>query len=152
MLYQSKNNNFYAPRVGLSNADKLLTCISSLKGSEIHVIAGDFNGRVGKESVTFDTYHRGKGYGTRNPEELRCSYSNAKFNVQINGSSSKSFKVTVGVHQGSVLSHLLFVIMMAALSREFSASGPRELLYANNLAILSDSLVDHLRCSMGGSL
>ena len=88
MLYQSKNNNFYAPRVGLSNDDKLLTCISSLKGSEIHVIAGDFNGRVGKESVTFDTYYGGKGYGTRNHEELRWSYSNAKFNVQINGSSS----------------------------------------------------------------
>ena len=152
MLYQSKNNNFYVPRVGLSNDDKLLTCISSLKGSEIHVIAGDFNGRVGKESVTFDTYHGGKGYGTRNPEELRWSYSNAKFSVQINDSSSKSFKVTVGVHQGSVLSHLLFVIMMEALSREFRASGPWELLYANNLAILSDSLVDHLRCSMGGSL
>ena len=143
MLYQSKNNNFHAPRVGLSIDEKLLTCISSLKGSEIHVIAGDFNGRVGKESVTFDTYHGGKGYGTRNPEELRWSYSNAKFSVQINGSSSKSFKVTVGVHQGSVLSHLLFVIMMEALSREFRA---------NNLAILSDSLVDHLRCSMGGSL
>ena len=118
MLYQSKNNNFYAPRVGLSNDDKLLTCISSLKGSEIHV--------------------------TKN-----C---NAKFNVQINGSSSESFKVTVGVHQGSVLSHLLFIIMMEALSREFRASGLQELLYANNLAILRDSLVDHLRCSMGGHL
>ena len=152
MLYESKNNNFYAPRVGLSNDDKLLACISSLKGSEIHVIAGDFNGRVGEESVTFDTYYGGKGYGTRNPEELRWSYSNAKFNVQINGSSSESFKVTVGVHQGSVLSHLLFIIMMEALSREFRASGLRELLYANNLAILSDSLVDHLRCSMGGYL
>ena len=147
MLYQSKNNNFYAPRVGLSNDDKLLTCISSLKGSEIHVIAGDFNGRVGKESVTFDTYHGGKGYGTRNPEQLKWSYSNGKFSVQMNGSSSESFKVTVDVHQGSVLSHL-----MEALSREFRASGPWELLYANDLAILSDSLVDHLRCSMGGYL
>ena len=123
------------------------------KGFRNSCIAGDFNGRVGKEKVTFDTYHGGKGYGTRNPEEeLRWSYSNAKFNVQMNGSPSESFKVTVGVHQGSVLGHLLFIIMMEALSREFRASGPWELLYANNLAILSDSLVDHLRCSMGGYL
>ena len=26
---------------------------------------------VGEESVTFDNYHGGKGYGTRNPEGLR---------------------------------------------------------------------------------
>ena len=25
---------------------------------------------VGKESVTFDTYYEGKGYGTRNHEEM----------------------------------------------------------------------------------
>ena len=152
MLYQSKNNNFYAPRVGLSNDEKLLTCISSPKGSEIHVIAGDCNGCVGKESVTFDPYHGGKCYGTRNPKELRWSYSNAKFSVQMNGSSSESFKVTVGVHQGSVLNHLLFIIMMEALSRQFRTSGPWELLYANNLAIFRHSLVDHLRCSLGGYL
>ena len=34
------------------------------------VIACNFNGHVGKESITFDTYHGGKGYSTRNPEEL----------------------------------------------------------------------------------
>ena len=67
----------YAPQVGLSNHDKdafyeqLLICISTVEHSEIHFIAGDFNGHVGKENVTFDTYHGGKGYGTRNPKGLR---------------------------------------------------------------------------------
>ena len=67
----------YAPQVGLSNHDKdafyeqLLTCISSIEDYEIHIIAGDFNGHAGKESVTFDNYDGGKGYGTRNPEGLR---------------------------------------------------------------------------------
>ena len=44
----------YAPLVGLSSHDKdafyeeLLTCISSVEDSEIHIIAGDFDGHVGK--------------------------------------------------------------------------------------------------------
>ena len=62
---------FYGPRVGLSNNHNQLTCISSVEESEIHIITGDFNGHVGKESVNFDTYHGGKGYGTRNPEGLK---------------------------------------------------------------------------------
>ena len=51
--------------------EQLLTCMSSIEDSKIHVIAGDFNGHVGKESVTFDNYRGGKAYGTRNPEGLR---------------------------------------------------------------------------------
>ena len=46
------------------------------------------------------------------------------------------------VHQGSVLSPLLFIIVMDALSRESRVSCPRELLYADNLAMQSASLVD----------
>ena len=36
----------------------------------------------------------------------------------------------VGVHQGSVLSPLLFIIVLEALSREFRVGLPMELLYA----------------------
>ena len=41
--------------------EQLLTCISSTEDSKIHIIAKDVNGHVGKESVTFDNYHQGKG-------------------------------------------------------------------------------------------
>ena len=67
----------YASQVGFSNHDKvafyeqLLKCISSVVDSEIHVIVGDFNGHVGKESITFDACHSGKGYGTRRAEDIR---------------------------------------------------------------------------------
>ena len=37
----------------------------------------------------------------------------------INGRESKAFNVKVGVHQGSVLIPLLFIIVLEALSREF---------------------------------
>ena len=60
----------------------------------------------------------------------------------MNGSSSEAFKVLVSAHQGSALCSLLFIIMMEALSREFRVSCPWELLYADDLAILSDSLAN----------
>ena len=41
---------------------------SLVEDSQICIVARDFNGHVGKETVTFDTYHGGKGYGTRNSE------------------------------------------------------------------------------------
>jgi len=37
----------------------------------------------------------------------------------LNGRDSKAFVMRVGVHQGSVLSPLLFVTVLEALSREF---------------------------------
>ena len=71
---------------------------------------------------------------------VKAMYNNTHSNVQVNGASSEPFKVTVGVHQGSVLSPLLFIIVMEAISREFRVSCPWELLYADDLAILSEVL------------
>ena len=45
----------------------------------------------------------------------------------------------VGVHQGSVLSPLLFIIVLEALSREFRTGCPWELLYADDLMISAGS-------------
>ena len=48
--------------------------------------------------------------------------------------------VHVGVHQGSVLSPLLFVIVLEALSREFRTGCPCECLYADDLVIIADTM------------
>ena len=50
---------------------------------------------------------------------------------------SEEFEVKVGVHQGSVLSPLLFIIVLKALSREFRSGVPWEDLYADDLVIIS---------------
>ena len=50
---------------------------------------------------------------------------------------SDEFEVRVGVHQGSVLSPLLFIIVLEALSQEFRAGVPWEDLYDDNLVIMS---------------
>ena len=53
--------------------------------------------------------------------------------------NSKGFNVKVGVHQGSVLSPLLFIIVMEALSRNFRGGLPMELLYADDLVLMAES-------------
>ena len=50
-------------------------------------------------------------------------YANARSRVHVGEGFSKEFKVKVRVHQGSVLSPLLFIIVLKALSRE-SLGGP----------------------------
>ena len=65
---------------------------------------------------------------------------NARSRVRVNGQYSEEFGVGVGVHQGSVLSPLLFVLVLEALSREFRTGVPWELLYADDLVIIADSL------------
>ena len=50
--------------------------------------------------------------------------ANARSGVRFGKGFSKEFEVKVGVHQGSVLSPLLFIIVLEALSREFRAGVP----------------------------
>ena len=60
----------------------------------------------------------------------------------------KAFSVRVGVHLGSVLSPLLFIIVLEALSREFREGLPMELLYADDLVLVAETeelLMEKLR-------
>ena len=49
---------------------------------------------------------------------IKAMYEDATTRVKLNGRESRGFGVKVGVHQGSVLSPLLFIIVLEALSRE----------------------------------
>ena len=66
-------------------------------------------------------------------------YEDASTKVRMNGRESKAFNVRVGVHQGSVLSPLLFIIVLEALSREFREGLPMELLYADDLVLIAET-------------
>ena len=50
---------------------------------------------------------------------IQAMYENARSKVRLKTSYSPEFDVNVGVHQGSVLSPLLFAIVMEAISMEF---------------------------------
>ena len=71
---------------------------------------------------------------------IMATYKNARSSVHLNHEYSNEFNIKVGVHQGAVLSPLLFIIVMEALSREFKIGCPWELLYADDLVIICDSL------------
>ena len=47
--------------------------------------------------------------------------------------------MNVGLHQGSVSGPLLFVIVMEMISRELRAGLPLELLYADDLILMTES-------------
>ena len=75
---------------------------------------------------------------------VQAMYKNPRSSVRVGNSYSKSFGIKVGVHQGSVLSPLLFIIVLEALSLEFKVGCPWELLYADDLAIIASTLEELL--------
>ena len=70
---------------------------------------------------------------------IRSMYDDAATVVRVNGKESDAFSVRVGVHQGSVLSPLLFIIVLEALSMELRVGLPMELLYADDLVLLAET-------------
>ena len=72
-------------------------------------------------------------------------YTNARSHVHVSDGYSEEFEVKVGVHQGSVLSPLLFITVFKALSREFRSGVPWEDLYADDLVIITELLEECVR-------
>ena len=71
---------------------------------------------------------------------VQAMYCEVKSKVRVDNCFSDSFNVNVGVHQGSVLSPLLFIIVLEALSQEFRTGCPWELLYADDLVIIPETI------------
>jgi hypothetical protein len=70
---------------------------------------------------------------------IKSMYKAATTAVKFKNGESGRFEVRVGVHQGSVLSPLLFTAVLEALSREFREGLPWELLFADDLALMAES-------------
>ena len=83
-----------------------------------------------------------KNEGARVVTTLYSSFSDAQTMLHIHMASLNQRKP--GVHQGSVLSPLLFIIVLEALSREFRTGCPWELLYADDLMISAGSMEELL--------
>ena len=69
-------------------------------------------------------------------------YQDARTVVRTDMGDSRDFKVGVGVHQGSVLSPLLFAVVMDVVTREAREGLPWELLYADDLVLTAPSKED----------
>ena len=70
---------------------------------------------------------------------VMAMYEGAQTVVRTTEGDSKAFSVKVGLHQGSVLNPLLFVIVMEMISRELRAGLSLELLYADDLILMAES-------------
>uniref|UniRef100_A0A7I4Y4S3 Reverse transcriptase domain-containing protein n=1 Tax=Haemonchus contortus TaxID=6289 RepID=A0A7I4Y4S3_HAECO len=76
------------------------------------------------------------------PEELiewvRILYTSPKSRVQTAAGISTDFPISVGVHQGSALSPLLFVVVMDAITKDLQKPAPWSLLYADDVMLASE--------------
>src|SRR6184192_4216860 len=73
---------------------------------------------------------------------IKSMYDGVTTAVKRNGEESEIFEVKVGVHQGSVLSPILFNIVMQAIADNFKKGLPWELLYADDLVLLAESRLE----------
>ena len=71
---------------------------------------------------------------------MKVMYDGANSRLRLNDYFGERFEVTVDVHQGSILSPLLFAIVIEALSLECLIGCPWELLYSDDLVVMSDNL------------
>jgi len=70
---------------------------------------------------------------------IMSMYDGVTTAVKTGGGESEAFTVNVGLHQGSVLSPLLFIIVLEALSKQFKVGLPWELLYADDLVLIAET-------------
>ena len=63
-------------------------------------------------------------------------YDGAKTRVRVGSAYSEEFEVKVGVHQASVLSPLLFAIVVDVITGKASRGVVNDLLYADDLALV----------------
>ena len=72
---------------------------------------------------------------------IMVMYEFSNIAVRVNNAIGNKFNVKIGVHQGSVLSPLLLIMVLEALCIESRSGLPSEMLYADDFVIIAESLV-----------
>ena len=65
--------------------------------------------------------------------------------VRVGSAYSEEFEVKVGVHQGSVVSPLLFAIVVDVITKNARRGVTNKLLYADYLVLMSKTMEDFKR-------
>ena len=77
------------------------------------------------------------------PEKLvrlvEATYHGASTVVRTTHGRTDEFPIKVGLHQGSGLSPFLFIVVLDVISEEFRCGLPCELLFADDLAVVTDT-------------
>src|SRR3989442_5825069 len=69
-------------------------------------------------------------------------YEGVTTSVKMNSVESEHFEIKVDVNHGSVLSPLLFNLVMQAIAHNFKKGLPWELLYADDLVLLVEFRIE----------
>ena len=69
-------------------------------------------------------------------------YKGIRTKVKVGTHLSEEFEVNVGVHQGSVLSPLLFAVMIDVVTNELKEGMFQEKLYANDLVLITKTMAE----------
>ena len=69
-------------------------------------------------------------------------HRNSNSAIRINNTVVEKFDVKVGVHHSSFLNPCLFALVLEALSRKCKSTLPRNMLYADDLVTIAESLVE----------
>ena len=67
-------------------------------------------------------------------------YERAETKVRVGSGLSKEFSVKVGVHQGSVLSRLLFAMMIDEETENVRKGLMKQILYADDLVLMGETM------------
>ena len=76
---------------------------------------------------------------------IMALYNNSRSKVRTMAGTSEEFDINVGVHQGSALSPLLFVVVMQEATRTARGDNMWDLLYADDLVITAESEEEAVR-------
>ena len=77
------------------------------------------------------------------PEAVVMSlYKGARKKVKVGAHLSEEFEVKVGVHQGSVLSPLLFAIVVNVAANEIKEGMLQVILYAGDIVLIAESMAE----------
>ncbi|KAK3543423.1 hypothetical protein QTP70_020909 [Hemibagrus guttatus] len=82
---------------------------------------------------------RKSGVAEKYVRVVQDMYERSRTVVRCAVGQTEEFKVEVGLHQGSALSHFLFAIVMDQLSEEVRQESPLTMIFADDIVICSES-------------
>ena len=70
---------------------------------------------------------------------IKDMYNNAVTSVRTNDDNTNYFPITIGLHQGSVLSPYLFALVMDEVTRNIQGDIPWCILFADDVVLVDES-------------